>query len=370
MEERDALKRPHAIGFLGALARGSTTMKVLVTGANGHLGYNLCKALLEQGCEVRGSIRLLADDAKAAPLRALSDIELVDLDVRNAEAFARAAKGVEVLFHAAATYVYHTSGREQDAEMVRDSVEGAENALRAAAGAGVRKVVLTSSTVTLPPGKPGAPPATERGWLSDLSIPYWRAKVMGEKTAWRFADELGVNLVTILPPAIVGPGFHRRTPSTDLLEGIMLGTMRLGAPKLNLPLVDVRDAVKAHILAAQKDVSGRFIICNDRLPSFIELTRMMHGIDPVVPAAPGQIPSFALGLAPFFDAMNYRLLGSPRVMTPELVASIKGKSFSVSTERAKAELGWKQEIPLEHSLADTMHAIRTLRRQEGHTRMA
>jgi len=44
---------------------------------------------------------------------------------------------------------------------VRGRVEGAESALRAAAGAGVRKVVLTSSTVTLPPGKPGAPAATE-----------------------------------------------------------------------------------------------------------------------------------------------------------------------------------------------------------------
>jgi nucleoside-diphosphate-sugar epimerase len=39
----------------------------------------------------------------------------------------------------------------------------------------------------------------------------------------------------------------------------------------------------------------------------------------------------------------------------------------VSTERAKAELGWKQEIPLEQSLADTMHAIRALRRLEGHS---
>jgi dihydroflavonol-4-reductase len=254
--------------------------------------------------------------------------------------------------------------------MVRDSVEGAESALRAASAANVRKVVLTSSTVTLPPGKPDISPATERDWLSDLSVPYWRAKVMGEKTAWRFADELGVNLVTILPPAIVGPGFHRRTPSTDLIEGIMLGTMRLGAPKLNLPLVDVRDAVKAHILVGQKDVSGRFIICNDRQPSVLELTRMMRRIDPAVPAAPGQIRNLALGLAPLFDAMNARLLGSPRVMTPELVASIKGKSFRVSTERASAELGWRPEIPLEHSLADTMHAIRALRRLEGHTRMA
>jgi dihydroflavonol-4-reductase len=345
-------------------------MKALVTGANGHLGYNLCQALIKQGHTVRASIRSVTDEARAGPLRALGDIDLVELDVRNGLSFQRAVDGVEVLFHLAATYAYYTGSREKDAEMVRDSVEGAENALRAAAKAGVNKVVLTSSTVALPPCKPGAPPATEKDWLGDLSVPYNRAKVEGERAAWRLAGELGVNLVTILPSAIIGPGFLRRTTSTDVIEGIMLGTMRLGAPRSNLPLVDVRDVVRGHILAAQKDVAGRFIICNDRFPSFLELTQLMHRIDPAVPAAAGLIPDFAVGLAPFVDAINARLLGSPRVMTPELVASVKGKVFNMSNARAKAELGWTQEVSLEESLADTMSAIRTLRRREGRARMA
>jgi dihydroflavonol-4-reductase len=344
-------------------------MKVLVTGANGHLGYNLCQALLKQGYEVRATIRSASDAGKAGPVRALGDIELVELDIRNAEAFRRAADGVALLFHVAATIAFFTGSPTKDMEMVRDSVEGAENALRAAAHARVGKVILTSAGVTLPLSKPGAPPASEKDWRSDLSVPYFRAKVEGEKAAWRLRAELGVNLVSVLPGAIIGPGFHRRTPTAGLIEGIMLGTMRMGAPNTNLAPVDVRDAARAHILAARSGASGRFIVCNDHCPSLLELTQLMHRIDPAVPAARRLIPDFAIGLAPFFDAISARLLGSPRLMTPELVASVKGKIFNVSNARAKAELGWTQQVSLETSLADTMAAIRALRRREGRTRM-
>jgi dihydroflavonol-4-reductase len=346
------------------------TMKALVTGANGHLGYNLCNTLLRQGHEVRASIRQTADEAKAAPLRALGDVELVGLNVRDASAFAKAVEGVDHLFHLAATFAFYTGSREKDAEMVRDSVQGAENALHAAARAGIEKVILTSSFVTLPPTKPGAPPVTEKDWLDDLRVPYYRAKVEGERAAWRLAEELGVKLVTVLPGTILGPGFHRRTGTIDFIEGVMLGTMRMGAPNANLPLVDVRDVVQAHILAAHKDVAGRFIVCNDHFPTMLELTRLMHAIDAAVPAAPRLIPDFAVGLAPFFDRLNARLLGSQRILTPELVAALKGKVFNASNARAKTELGWQAAIPLEQSLADTMATIRALRRKEGRRKMA
>lgn len=346
-------------------------MKILVTGANGHLGYNLCKTLVSRGHTVRGSIRSVNDAAKAGPLLALgSQVELVGLDVRDRAAFAEAVAGVDLLFHLAATYAYYTGSRAKDEEMVRDSVEGVENAMRAAAGAGVGKVVLTSSLVTLPLARPGDPPATEKDWRSDLEVPYNRAKVEGERTAWRLAEELGVKLVTILPGAMGGPGLNRRTASTNAIEGIMLGSMRMGAPDSNFPYVDVRDVVAAHVLAAEKDVTGRFIVANETFPTFMEMSRIMHRIDPAVPAAPRLIPDFALPLAPFFDWLNAKTLGAPRVLSPEFVASVRGKKFKASSARAKTELGWRQEITLEQSLADTMSAIRELRRREGQKKMA
>jgi dihydroflavonol-4-reductase len=93
-------------------------MHALVAGGNGHLGYNLVKALLEGGHTVRARVRSLADAAKTAPLRQLGPMELVEAELAQPEQ------------------------------------------LRAAADARVRKVVLTSSAVTVPLTAPGAPPSS------------------------------------------------------------------------------------------------------------------------------------------------------------------------------------------------------------------
>jgi dihydroflavonol-4-reductase len=346
-------------------------MKVLVTGANGHVGFNLCKALFSRpGYEVRASVRSLADKEKSAPLRALGNIELAELNVRNAAQFDAALKGIEILFHVAATYAVVTRSAAQAEEVLRDSVEGVEVALAAAARAGARKVVLTSSVITLPLRRPGEPPATEADWASDLRVTYTRAKTEAEQVAWRIAGKLKLNLVTVLPGGIGGPGFQRRTPTIDLIEGIMLGTMRFGAPPLNFAYVDVRDVAEAHILAAEKDASGRFIVTNDESPSILKYSRTLHDIDAAVPAAPMVLPGFMTRFMPLFDAMNAKLLGSPRLITREGIATIDGRLFIASNLRARSKLGWAPKVAFRQSLADTMQAIRALRRAEGKRRMA
>lgn len=340
-------------------------MKVLVTGANGHVGNNLCRALLERGHQVRASVRSLGDPARLAPLEGLQGLERRELDVRDAEGFDAATRDIEILFHVAATYSTYTGSREADESMVRDSVEGAENALRSAARNGVRKVVLTSSVMTLPFRPRGQPPATENDWQTDLRMPYARAKTLAERRAWELAAELGVQLVSVLPSAIGGPGFYRRTGTTDIIEGIMLGTMRFGAPPGEFAWVDVRDVVRGHVLAAERDVSGRFYLCNDRFPSFVELTRILHQIDRTIPAAPRALPETLVGVLPALDALNAMLLGSPRVMSAELVGLMRGAVLPNDNSRAKAELGWKPEIPLDVSLSETIDTLRALRRAEG-----
>lgn len=346
-------------------------MKVLVTGANGHVGFNLCKALLERGgFEVRASVRSLDDEAKVAPVKALGGLELVALNVRDAAQFEAAVAGIDTVFHVAATYAVFTGSAERAEEMVRDSVEGVELALRAAAKAGVRKVVLTSSIVSLPMVAPDAPPVTEADWRTEgMMLPYFRAKTEAERAAWRLSEELGVRLVTVLPGGVGGPGFFRRTPTIDIYEGIMLGSLRLGAPDANFTYVDVRDVATGHILAAEKDVTGRFILCDDVQPSFLEFSRLMHEIDPEVPAAPWLLPSFMFRFMPFFDALNAKLIGSPRVATAEGVAATKGLVYRTSNARARRELGWTPAFSLRESAKDMMLTIRALRRREGKTRM-
>ena len=337
-----------------------TSRKVLVTGANGHVGSNLIKALLERGYAVRASVRDRNDRSKTSMLP-LSEIELVSLDVRDEKAFEAASAGIDLLFHVAATYKNYTESQAEADEMVSDSVEGVRSAMHAAASNGIARVVLTSSTVTLPLMPPGGRQTTEEDWRTDFTLPYHRAKTVAEQEAWLLAREHGVNLVTVLPGAIIGPGFTRGTSSTDLIECIMLGGFRMGAPDANFPAVDIRDVITGHVLAAESGATGRFVICNDVLPSLFELARIMHGIDPSVPASPRIFPQWIAPMLPLFDWLNQKTLGSPRTAGREFIDAIKGKAWTMSNERAKSQLGWRQQIPLEQSLADTMATLRRLR---------
>jgi dihydroflavonol-4-reductase len=335
--------------------------RVMVTGANGHVGNNLAKELVGRGYQVRATVRDVIDPARTAHLAEAGITDLVNLDVRDAKAFEAAAEGIDTLFHLAATYRYYTGSREADEEMLRDSIEGATAAIRAAHANRIGKVVLTSSVVTLPFVPRGGPPVTEEEWRSDLKVPYFRAKTLAEKEAWRLADELGVRLVTVLPGAILGPGFLKRTTSTDVVEGIMLGSMKMGAPNANFPAVDIRDVVSGHILVADRQCSGRFTIINDHLPSFIEMSRIMHEIDPSVPVPRWTLPDIAVRTSgTMFDWLNARMLGAPRLLTGELIQSLVGKEWTMSNAKARHELGWRQTIPLKQSLADTMSTLRAL----------
>jgi dihydroflavonol-4-reductase len=202
------------------------------------------------------------------------------------------------------------------------------------------------------------PPVDETQWADDLRVPYLRAKTEGERVAWRTARELKLNLVTVLPGAITGPGFARNTPTIDIVESMMLGAMRMGVPNITLPLVDVRDVVTAHLLAGEHDCDGRFIACNDSLPTFRAMLETMHAIDSRVPLPLATLPDFMAGAVPLFEKLNKRLLGTPLTVSPELIATVKGKVFNLSNRRIKDVLGWTQTVSIEQTLGDTMKAIR------------
>ncbi|MBH9575456.1 NAD-dependent epimerase/dehydratase family protein [Inhella proteolytica] len=336
-------------------------MHALVTGGNGHLGINLVDELLAHGHRVRASVRALADGAKTAPLRALGAVELCQADVREPAAMRAALQGVDQLFHVAAVYSITQRGRE--AEMLDTALRGTETVLRAAAEAGVKRVVMTSSVVTLPLTEPGAAPVTEADWNPDLRVPYFRAKCESEQLAWRLAQELGLQLATILPAGIIGPGFAQSTPTIDLIQACRKGAFRLGAPQGNFGFVDARDVATAHRLAAERGAGGRFIVAYEPAPSFAELVRALGRVDARIKAPLMELPRLAAPLLPWVDRLNHHLLGCPRIATPEVIAtSVSGRIFNFSSQRARQQLGWAPRVPFEQSLRETLE---TLKAQTG-----
>lgn len=337
------------------------TSKILVTGANGHVGFNLVKMLLEDGySNLRVSVRDKDDPSKAAALKALGVKDIVSLDVRDEPTFRKVCAGVQVLFHVAATYRFHTGSAQADAELIEDSTAGVRAAMNAAAANKVKRVILTSSIVTLPVVADGAAVPDEACWTDQTDVPYIRAKTEAEKLAWSMARGLGVDLVTVLPGAVIGPHFGRGTQSTDFVLAIMKGSMRMGTIMVRPPFIDVRDIVRGHILAAQKGSSGRYILAADAPPAFPEVIETMRQIDPKVPAALMVMPKAMYGALPFFDWLSNKTMGSPRTVTAAFAESVKSGSMLANSGKAKRELGWRPSVSLEQSLRDTMGELRLM----------
>lgn len=333
--------------------------KILVTGGNGHVGFNLVRMLLDDGyVNLRVSVRDKDDPQKTSALKALGVSDLVSLDIRDPARFEEVCEGVEFLFHVAATYRFHTDSATADAEMIKDSLEGVRSAMGAAAKCRVRKVILTSSIVTLPLAKEGASIPDETHWVENPQMPYLKAKSEAEKLAWSMADDLGINLVSLLPGAVLGPGFGRGTQSTDYVLAITKGSMRMGTIAAKFPVIDVRDIVRGHILAAEKDAKGRYILAADNAPSFVEVIKAMRRIDPKVPGALMVVPKLFYGALPACDWLSSRILDAPRTTTRAMVTPMKSGDMLADNSKAKRDLGWSQQYSLEQTLRDTMHELK------------
>ncbi len=113
-------------------------MRALVTGATGMVGRHIAERLLADGWTVRALVR---EPQRAQPL-AETGVELARGDVLDAQAFATAAAGCDVLFHAAAEIM--TRGWES---YRRVNVDGTRNAISAAAGSAARLMQVSSVAV-------------------------------------------------------------------------------------------------------------------------------------------------------------------------------------------------------------------------------
>ena len=220
---------------------------VVVTGANGHIGNNLCKELVSHGYRVKGTVRSLD---KAPDIK----IEFAEADVLKPEDWPEILEGASGLFHLAT--IYSTS---EDGQLILDTANlGTENVFRAAAAAGIKRIVYTSSVAAI-----GSTPKKvfkdESNWNSNFSLPYTRAKTESEKKAWELAKELDLDLRVINPSGVLGGSFARPTPSTDIIGDAMKGKYPV-VPKIPLAFVHVEDVATAHRLAYENDFAAERVI--------------------------------------------------------------------------------------------------------------
>lgn len=173
-------------------------MKLLVTGASGFIGRALCARLSgERGIELTGTVRSLARTAPPAGRIVMKEI---GPDTRWHDVL----DSVEVVVHTAAR-VHVKNGAGDLSGYRRVNVDGTLNLARQAAASGVRRFVFLSSVkVNGDNTQPGeAFRAEDRPAPADA---YGRSKHEAEVGLSRLSGEHGMEVVTIRPPLVYGPG--------------------------------------------------------------------------------------------------------------------------------------------------------------------
>lgn len=302
-------------------------MRVFVTGANGHIGSHVVRAVHEAGASAIAFVRPGSDR------RALDGVpcEVREGDLLDAASVERAMQGAEAVIHVGAVHRNMTPDPE---DIVRPAVEGTRAVLDAADKHGVRRVVLTSSGATVGFAKDPVKPLDESARQERTESPYIRGKVEQERLALERAARGGPEIVVLNPSGVFGPRDYRLTPATRALVGLLSGDPAF----LGVCFTDVRDVARAHVIALEKGRPGERYLITGELATPQQVAALFDevgGVRPSVFRPPGFLLRFIAGRAEKKAARE----GSDPPVTRAALADLDGGHLLYDSARSKSELG-------------------------------
>lgn len=321
-------------------------MTVLVTGAGGFIGSHLTEALLSQGYTVRALVHYNSQN-NWGHLRELrpelqNKLEVCLGDITDAYFVSSLVAGCEVVFHLAALigipYSY-----QAPASYVSTNVGGTMNVLQACRQAGVRRVIVTSTSEVY--GTARYTPINEVHPLQAQS-PYAASKIAADKLAESYFCSYGLPVVTLRPFNTYGPRQSARAIIPTVLTQALAGVekIRLGNLEPKRDLTFVSDTVRAFLLAAE------------------------------TPGIEGETIHFGQGTAVSVAEIAQRCLSV--VGSKAEIVSVTERQRPQQSEvelllcdasKAQRILGWKPTVSLEEGLSRVANYVRSYSEQYRYT---
>ncbi|MCX7681966.1 MAG: NAD(P)H-binding protein [Anaerolineae bacterium] len=307
-----------------------TPLRCCVLGATGFIGGQIARAAVAQGWQVRGVRR------QPAAVGAVGDLALewVTGDLNDPASLVTAMRGCPLVFHAAG---YDPNPTLESREAVRYGVTTMRNVLTAAAMAGVKRVIYTSSFTTIGPSPDPLRLASEQDFYVPGSVPfpYFEVKWAMEMEAVR-ATVYGLPVVIVVPGFVLGPGDVKPT-SGKLLLMIAQGKLR-GYLEGEVNVVDVRDVATGALAAARRGTPGHRYILGGHNLTLRELHNVIAGL---------------IGRKPPTSRQSLTLSGKEDIPGSHRLQAIRYWRY-LDTAQARTELGLSEPLPLEQTCQDAL----------------
>jgi len=312
--------------------------RLWIGGATGFLGAHLVRVLKAQGHE------LVLASRSGGEVEGLS---VQAVDVLDPAAVAASARGCEGAFLATGKV-----SRDRDAgeELHRAHVLGTRSALAGLRDAGVRRVVVASTSGTVAVSGDASQIADEsaRVPLELVALwPYYRTKLYAEREALE-ANCAEFEVVLVNPSLLLGPGDLRESSTGDVRRFLERAIPAI--PGGGIAFVDVRDAAQGMWLAFERGRAGERYILNAKnmtVAAFFQRLERIAGVKAPALHMPRSRP-LAIGVNRLFSKALRAIGGQPPV--DEVSVEMAQYYWYCSSSKAERELGFSARDP-----GETLH---------------
>ena len=332
--------------------------KVLLTGISGYIGNHCAVELLKNGYSVKGSVRSLSKKEQVVnsikkEVDPKDNLEFCELNLLSDDGWDEAVKGCDFVMHVASPFINMEPKDEN--EYIRPAVDGTMRALKAAKSAGIKRVVLTSSMVSMLGNADKSIDIDSGTWTNikgkNVSA-YSKSKTLAEQAAWNFikdqTDNTKMELAVVNPGPVFGPSLSGDLSgaSMSMFTQMVQGKMPM-VPQASINMSDVRDIAKIHVLALEnKEASGkRFIVTTEKPYAFQDVAKILksNGYDKV---STKLAPNFLLKFMSNFNR------------EAKSMKSFIGNTYNGNISSTMKTFNWKP-IAFEKTVLDTAKSIET-----------
>jgi dihydroflavonol-4-reductase len=315
-------------------------MKVAITGAGGHIGNNLSRALVHRGT----SVKVLCHQ----DVRALKDLPVTRVygNVLDPDSLQECFRDADVVYHLAS--VISIAGGAQG--RVREvNEQGAHNVVEACLKSGIQRLVHFSSIHALEQKPLGETLDETRPLVDKTGSVYDQSKAEAERIVLEGVND-GLDAVIVSPTAIIGPHDYKPSLMGTGLIALYNGTLPALVPG-GFNWVDVRDIVEGAIRICESGKIGeRYLLAGTwaDLTQLAEMVKSISGNPPPRFICPLWLARLGLPFIQAYTSLN----GTRMLYTSESLAALAGANRNISSKKAEQVIMY-QPRQLRVTLEDT-----------------